>query len=244
MEAAEYRNIFASEDDHFYYIAVHDCILQLIEKYVANKTNLEILDAGCGTGWLAQAMSKYGNVRAIDAHDEALKFTRQRGIDAVKSTVESLPFAANTFDLLTSIDVIYHKLVADDLTALRQFYSVLKPGGTMVLRVPANDSLYTSHDRYVHTARRYSKPDLKAKLLAAGFEIERLSYCQFPLFFPAWLKARLDAGNSDEHSVIENHPRWLTSIVNAVLKLDTNMIVGGLDMPTGIGLVTVCKKPH
>ena len=243
METAEYRNIFSSEDDHFYYVAVHDCILKLIDKYVKQKENLEILEAGCGTGWLAKALTKYGHVSAIDAHDEALNFTRQRGIDAIKSSVEKLPFAANSFDLLTSIDVIYHKLVEDDLAALRQFYSVLKPGGTMVLRVPANDSLYTSHDRYVHTARRYSKPDLKDKLTAAGFHIERLSYCQFPLFFPAWLKARLDANNKDEHSVIENHPQWLTNIVNSVLQLDTNMIVSGTDMPTGIGLVTVCRKP-
>lgn len=243
METAEYRNIFSSEDDHFYYVAVHDCILKLINKYVKSKENLDILEAGCGTGWLAKALTKYGRVSAIDAHDEALNFTRQRGIDAIKSSVEKLPFAPNSFDLLTSIDVIYHKLVEDDLTALRQFYSVLKPGGTMVLRVPANDSLYTSHDRYVHTARRYTKPDLEAKLTAAGFNIERLTYCQFPLFFPAWLKARLDANNKDEHSVIENHPQWLTKIVNSVLQLDTNMIVSGTDMPTGIGLVTVCKKP-
>ncbi|MBS1955851.1 MAG: class I SAM-dependent methyltransferase [Cyanobacteria bacterium SZAS-4] len=244
MEVAEYDNIFANESTHFYYVAVHDCIIALIKRYAFKGSPLRILDAGCGTGFLAKKLKEFGDVEAVDMHDQAIQYARNRGLSVTKASVEKLPFAPETFDLLTSIDVIYHKFVEDDVEALRQFYSVLKPGGYLVLRVPAKPSLHSSHDHFVHTARRYERTDLRSKLKQVGFEIEVLTYCQGSLFIPAWVKARMDQQTATkQHSVIEHQSRWLNRAISAILKMENRMILAGFDIPTGIGLVTVCRKP-
>jgi SAM-dependent methyltransferase len=244
MEVAEYTNIATNEAQHFYYVAVHDLILGLIKTQVKGTMPLTILDAGCGTGSLAKELEAFGSVEAIDMHDEAIKYATARGIRVTKASIEALPFEENTFSLVTSVDVIYHKAVSDDVGALKQIYKVLKPGGSLIIRVPAEPVLHSSHDEFVHTARRYVKSELRNKLLEAGFQVDRLTYCQLPLFIPAWIKARLDRGkNTNHNSVIEHQSRWLNESIKAVLLCENSYIIAGGNLHKGIGLVAVCKKP-
>lgn len=242
MEIAEYQNIANNEAHHFYYVAVHELILSLVEGQLKDSDS-QILDAGCGTGSLAKKLEKFGEVRAVDIHDEAVRYARHRGVKVTQSSIETIPFEPSSFDLVTSVDVIYHKAVNDDVIALKQFYSVLKPGGSLVVRVPAEPSLHSSHDEVVHTARRYTKTELQKKLKAAGFKIEKITYCQSPLFIPAWVKARLDQGKVHNHnSVIDNQSKWLNELLISILKAENRFIVAGGTLPKGIGLVAVCRK--
>lgn len=242
MEVAEYQNVAANETDHFYYVAVHDLILRLVDAQ-PKPDSAQILDAGCGTGWLAKQLEQYGSVRAIDMHDEAIRFARARGVDVTQTSIEDLPFAEDTFDLATSVDVIYHRAVKDDLNALRQINRVLKPGGRLVLRVPAEPSLHSSHDEFVHTARRYRGTELKKKLMESNFKVERLSYCQSPLFFPAWVKARIDGRKAGDHnSVIEPPAPWVNQLISKILQAENDFIIAEGYVPKGIGLVAVCRK--
>ncbi|HEY9679245.1 MAG TPA: class I SAM-dependent methyltransferase [Drouetiella sp.] len=246
MDDTEYTNIAQNESNHFYYVSVHELVLGLIEQnFRSNKSQLQILDAGCGTGSLAEKMCKLGTVRAVDMHDEALRYSSSRGINVTKASVESLPFPDKEFDLVTSIDVIYHKFVNDDVAALKEFFRVLKPGGVLVLRVPADPQLFSSHDEVVQTARRYLKSELKSKLKAAGFKIQRLTYCQSPLYIPALVKAKLDRRKTDSHSsAIENESNVLNSTIRSVLAVENKCLLSGLNAPRGIGLITVSNKPR
>src|SRR3989344_2227073 len=180
MEVSEYKNIFNNENKHFFYKANHNLILNLVDKYVYG-SGLAILDAGCGTGLLSKRLSRFGKVVGLDASDEALAFAKARGVTLKKGSVENLPFKDGSFNLVVSVDVIYHNSIKSDLSAIKEFFRVLKPEGILIMRVPANKWLSLAHDRHVHTRERYQLGELNKKVLKAGFEIRRSSYINMVL---------------------------------------------------------------
>ncbi|MBI2007269.1 MAG: class I SAM-dependent methyltransferase [Candidatus Blackburnbacteria bacterium] len=244
MEIGEYRNIYENEETHFFYVGNHKIILSLIRKYFGGiPKNLKILDAGCGTGLLAKKLAKFGDVGAIDSSREAVRFSKKRGVRVLLASVNKLPFKDNFFDLVVSVDVIYHKAV-DDKGALGEFFRVLKPNGILILRVPANSWLGTLHDEHVHTRERYSKGELKNKLEDTDFIIEKLSFVNLSLA-PLALARRLweeVARPERSASAIGNPPRLLNNLLSFLLFLEARFLAIG-DLPLGIGLIAVCRKP-
>jgi ubiquinone/menaquinone biosynthesis C-methylase UbiE len=244
MDASEYQNIFKNEDDHFYYVAVHEAVQQLVREVLGDRRFVNILDAGCGTGWLASALKDFGQVDAIDMHEEAIKLSVLRGVHATRASTEDIPFPDNTFDLVTSIDVIYHQAVRDDSKALQEIFRVLKPGGWLIMRVPANKSLFSTHDKLVYTARRYTETELKQKLSDCYFQIHKTSYCQASLFLPAWVKARLEAvSNKPAQSTIDAVNPIINGALKLVLKAENKLMQAGVRFPFGIGVLAVARKP-
>lgn len=146
-----------------------------------------ILDAGCGTGfhlrWLQQNLSPARSV-GIDLSATALSFARKRDRTGrlARASITHLPFAAESFDLVTSFDVISQ--IPPDLVplALLEFHRVLQPGGCFFLRVPAAGWLRSSHDEELQTHTRFSLSVLVALLSDAGFVVSRKSYVNFFLF--------------------------------------------------------------
>ena len=108
----------------------------------------------------------------------------------VRGSVMSLPFADDSIDLVTSFDVLYHRGVNDEVAALREVRRVLKPGGRLLIRLPAYEFLRSKHDRAVHTRRRYTADTVNALLQEAGFFPERSTYVN-TLLFPIPLMQRL-----------------------------------------------------
>jgi SAM-dependent methyltransferase len=154
-----------------------------------------------------------------------------------------LPFPENSFDLVTSIDVIYHKSIKEDARALGEFNRVLARGGYLVLRVPANRWLHSKHDVHVHTRERYELPDLKHKLTKTGFKITRLTYVNFSLFPLAIAKQIFESfGESSPQSGIQKTNGALNLFLGFFLRLENFILLSGLNLPVGIGLVAVCQK--
>jgi ubiquinone/menaquinone biosynthesis C-methylase UbiE len=242
MEKPEYQNMYNAEEIHFYYVSLHKTILSLIQRYAPHKKNLKILDAGCGTGKLAKLMQKYGTVTGIDMSNEALMFAKKRGVTVKKGSVTEIPFPNNSFDIVTSIDVIVSKSV-DDRKALQEFYRVLKPGGILILRVSAIPWLKVSHDKFVHSNKRYSKQMLKEKLLKAGFQAEKLSYINMSLapigiaqhIFEKFLPP------SKDHSLINETNQFINMTATGILNAESSLL-HKTNLPFGLGLIAICRK--
>lgn len=241
MEAVEYLNIYQNEETHFYYRSVHELVLSLLRKY-SDGSPKSLLDAGCGTGHLTRQLKDFGTVEAIDISALACELSQKRGIAAQKASVTQIPFANETFDVVVSIDLLYHKQIESDRQAISEIFRVLKPGGLLILRVPALPWLRSEHDRHVHTRERYAKESLARKLAAPGFVIEKLTYIGMSLLPIALLKHLFhDHTSTQTQSGVQSLPKFLNKVLYFILSLE-NRLVHKVDFPLGIGLLAIGKK--
>lgn len=173
IAAAAYRRMFAVEDGHWWFDGMEAISARLLDGWEA-PPDPRVLDAGCGTGrnlrFLGERYGRAGTVLGLDHSAVALACCAARGFrgNLVRGSVNALPFPDHHFDLVTSFDVLMTSGV-DDRAALREFARTLRPGGALLMRVPAYDVLRGRHDREWAVARRYSRRELREKLLDAGF---------------------------------------------------------------------------
>lgn len=177
MEASEYAVMAAVEDRHWWYGGMRAIAAALLDQVYAGRSDLRVLDAGCGTGANVRFLQRYGTVTGIDLASEALELAGPRVPGKLaRASVLALPFASQSFDLVTSFEVLYHRAVPDERIALREAGRVLRPGGRLLLRLPAFEFLRGKHDRAVHGRRRYTADEVQRLLNESGFLCERISY--------------------------------------------------------------------
>lgn len=153
------------------------------------ESGCKVLDFGCGTGAGLAELGQDYRVVGLDRSELALEFCRSRGLEEIiLGDGASPPFRANFFDGIVALDIFEH-IERDDI-AFREALRILKPGGTLVLSVPAHRWLWGPHDVALMHYRRYRAAEVAAKLAAAGFQVERVTYSVF-LLFPAVVLLRL-----------------------------------------------------
>ena len=242
MEPSEYRAIYTVEDRHWWYVGMQAITEAMVETLYPGRTDLRILDAGCGTGAAVAYLSRFGAVTGCDVSSLALEFCQARGLSALgQASVMALPFAPATFDLVTSFDVLYHRAVGDYHVALRDFRRVLRPGGRVLLRLPAHDWLRGGHDTVIHTARRFTTRQVADSLRENGFAVERLSYANtllFPLALAKRLLERATPGGPPARSDIASNPAWLDTVLARPLRIEAAWLRRWA-LPIGLTVVAV-----
>ncbi|MCC6415896.1 MAG: class I SAM-dependent methyltransferase, partial [Opitutaceae bacterium] len=157
----------AVEDDMWYYRALHARVWRSLRDSGLSAT-AHILDAGCGTGGLIKRLGPLMSSwtwMGVDVHPAACVLARERvGVTIAQADLTRLPFGDEGFDAVVSADVIYH--IEDDQRALAEMGRVLRPGGLLVINVPAYRWLWSYHDAAVQSCRRYGRWELRAKLQA------------------------------------------------------------------------------
>lgn len=245
MEPAEYQMMFEVEDHHWWYVGMQRLTTSLLDQFYSQPNNLKILDAGCGTGAAALYLSAWGQVTGMDYAHLALGFCQQRGLNQLsQGTVIQLPFAAASFDLVTSFDVLCHRTVGDYRDALAQFYRVLKPGGRLFLRLPAYNALRSHYDHIVHTEHRFTAPELRQALAGAGFITEKISYANSLLFPAAAGKRLLDRIWPDQsgQSDVKPNPPWQDKLLAPILSLEAHWLTR-FSLPFGLTVLSLSRKP-
>ncbi len=239
-------------DDHWWF-ASRTWAIEALMRQVLPKTNgLSVLDVGCGAGNMIHHLSRYGQVRGLEVDPRPVREARLHGYHVEQyDATQPYPSDEATFDLITAFDVIEH--VDDDLAILREAYRALKPGGHIVITVPALMWLWSHNDEINAHKRRYTAQTLKTGLAGAGFRVKRLSYNQFFIFPAAAALILLRRGHEPEltshhldEEAYEVEMEPASPLVNIILTQVGKVEAGlmrWLSFPFGTGLVTVAQKP-
>jgi SAM-dependent methyltransferase len=245
MRPAEYEAMYRVEDTHWWYGALRDHVTRAVALEARRLGHApRLLDAGAGTGGMLARLGGMGERYGIEIALEGLGFCRQRGLERlVCGSVAKLPFAGAAFDIVLSLDVLYHQGVPDDVAGARELARVLRPGGLLVLNLPAYPSLRGAHDEAIHTARRYSRARVAHLLGEAGFTPERITHWN-TLLLPIAAASRLLSRFRRDESGSDVHPVFppLNAVLSATLRLESAWS-SRRDLPFGLSILALARQP-
>ena len=244
MNFEEYEVMYQVEDHHWWYLGMEQITCRLLERYLPRDgAPRKILDAGCGTGAVMKYLVRYGEVSGFDYSAEALRLSQKRAhMRLVQASVLEIPLASRSFDLIVSFDVICETGV-DDRQALREFARILKPGGLVMLRLPAYDWIRGKHDAATHIAHRYTRGEIAAKLKCSGLTPVRVSYANMFLFPMAAAKRLSERVFSPQQtgSDLTLDPGPLNGVLRAVLGAEAPLIIT-TGLPFGLTVAALARR--
>lgn len=244
MNPEEYRRMADLEGVQWWYVGMRRMARTLLGPMLPATAfpPRRLLDAGCGTGWNLQDLSSFGETHGIDLSPLAVITTKRRGGRVIQGNLLGLPYANASFDVVTSFDVLYHAWIQDDVQAVRELARVLKPGGLILVKVPALKILWGAHDEAVHSRHRYTRGELEALLERAGLRLVRSTYAN-SLLFPVLLSRRLLDRLLDRHgSDVALLPPLLERTFGGLLRVEAGL-VRWFNLPIGASVFAVARKP-
>jgi SAM-dependent methyltransferase len=245
VDQDEYGRMYAAEERQWWYAgmrAITDALLREPLRSLRTVGRPLLVDAGCGTGQNLRHFGGWARVQGFDLSAEAVRLCRARGVDAARASVLALPVRGACVDVVTSFDVIYHGWVPSDLAALNELVRTLRPGGLLLVRVPAFMLLWGAHDEAVHSRHRYTAPELRALFARAGLERVRVTYCNSILFPLLALRRTLDRWLRRHGSDVEFLPAPLEWLFLRFLRLEAWLIGLGLRLPVGASVMALGRK--
>jgi len=250
MRASELEKMFHLEDTYWWFVArrimVRDLLAQHLRRSGARPApRIRILDVGCGTGATLKVLAQSGAVTGLDSSRAALDYSRQRGRwQLALARGEELPIASGSLDVIVALDLLEH--IADDGAAAAEFARALRPGGLLLVTVPALSWLWSQHDEALDHLRRYQAARLRHILEQAGFHIERLSPLIFLLLAPIavlrWVQRLLPRRNAQPETAFIVPPRPVNWLLTAIVWLENQWALRW-NLPAGVSLMAVARKP-
>lgn len=242
MEAQVYERMAELDSTHWWFVARRRILKSVIGRALGNGRDRRILEIGCGTGHNLAMLSEFGRVEASELDDKARDLAAKRLGRSVEAA--ALPdlsaFPADTYDLVALLDVLEH--VEEDEASLDAIRCRLKPGGKLVVTVPANRWMWSAHDVAHHHHRRYRRDEIRRLAEKAGFEVELLSPFNtllFPLVAAARIAGRLTGRESADDAL---PPKPVNALLRTIFSLETPL-VGRVPMPFGVSLLAVLRRP-
>lgn len=238
------------EVEHWWFAARRQAVRSLVLDVNADR-NCRILEIGCSGGPLMIQLRRegYRNIVGIDCSSDAIEHCRKAGLEAQLMDAQKLTFSNASFDIITASDILEH--LEDDQAALMEWHRVLRPGGLLIIFVPAFAFLWTVHDVANRHYRRYRRKQLLQGLKIARFAIERSSYWNTFLFPPvAVIRSIKRTFRGKESSAAAGigdlfmPPRLLNAAFLAVMRLENRFFSRGVNWPFGVSVMAVARRPQ
>lgn len=226
----------------------HQARAEFIDYLLAghHKPGAPILDIGSGTGSLIPALKKHGPVTALDRSPEAVAAARADRIDIIKADIGGFPVSEGAWDSITMFDVLEH--IENDRGTLKKAAKGLKPGGALIITVPAYNWLFSFHDQFLGHCRRYNRRQIKKLLEESGLLVIESGYWNCLLFpleaafrlakkavFALGLKTDFKPENTD-------YPKLADRLLLGALRLDLKIKKIGLSLPGGLTVYAIARK--
>ncbi len=242
------------EMTHAWSVARRDVLVRLLDKYGITPTT-SVLDVGCSNGALVEQLVRIGytNLTAVDVSEKVVARCHARGLHQVQHVAGThTHFADGSFDCIVASDVLEH--IEDDSEALREWIRLLRPGGLLIIFVPAFRFIWSEHDVLAHHYRRYTRGHLVREVRQAGFQIEEQGYWNFLLFFPtvagrlvSRTRELLRAGREQnapakQDAYVELNP-VVNGLIREMMKVENRLLTRGLQYPVGVSTWAVARKP-
>lgn len=226
------------DQTHWWYVARRQILSSVIANRIRPPEAAHILEIGCGTGHNFAMLGKFGTVEGIEVDDAA----RQIASDRLGRAVGSSPLpgsdgvADGRYDLIALLDVLEH--IEDDEAALTSIRKKLKPGGRILVTVPANRWMWSAHDTVHHHFRRYNGKSLRRVISNAGLKADLVTHFNtvlFPLAATARILGRLTGRTeADDEQPAAPLNRMFTSLFGL-----ERHVAGALPMPFGVSLLAI-----
>ncbi len=230
-------------DRHWWYRGRRRIVNAVLEGLEIGQ-DAELLDAGCGSGRQLDELARYGGVHGIELNPLGVASSHKRGYDDVQvSAVEEMPFEDASFDVATCLDVIEH--TPDDVRSLAELRRVTKPGGALIVTVPAYQALWSRHDVVNRHFRRYRRKTLREAALTAGWRVEYDTHFNSLYLAPAALVrlALRTVPEAQQRSELALTPSSLDSLLELPLRAEAALIRRGASLPAGLSLLAVLRTP-
>ena len=239
-----FPRLAAIEKDHFWFRVRNKLIQWALGNYFPDANSF--FEVGCGTGFILEGIrERFPGKRLVgsDIFVDGLAFAKARlpGVEFYQMDARSIPFEGE-FDVVGAFDVLEH-LVEDD-KALTQMFNAARLGGGLLVTVPQQRYLWSASDEHAMHQRRYSCAELRRKVEAAGFQIERITSFN-SLLFPLMVLSRMQQKRDQDLQ------RWreleisppLNKTLESILKLERLLIEKGVSFPVGGSLLLIGRRP-
>ena len=245
MSPDAYSEMAQIQDQHWWFVARREILRNEIAHLNLPK-DAAILEVGSGTGANLSLLSEFGQVLALEMSAKAIELASARAdFDATRVKTrqgrcpEDLNSLSEQFDLICLFDVLEH--IEDDKLSLIRLKTLLKPGGTLMLTVPAYPWMWGPHDVHLHHKRRYSKARLSADCARAGLTVKRSSYFNtllFPLAVVARFVERLTGKKSSAASQIPQ--QTINTFLTSIFSFE-RILLNRMTFPFGLSLFAMAQ---
>jgi 2-polyprenyl-3-methyl-5-hydroxy-6-metoxy-1,4-benzoquinol methylase len=243
MDRSVYDNMAKLDEQHWWYVARRDVLDRLIRRRIQLPRDARILEIGCGTGHNIPMLRQFGEVDAIEIDAAARDMASQRlGKPVMASPLPALEGVEDgAYDMVAILDVLEH--IEADRDALTGIAAKLKPGGRILITVPAHPWMWSAHDEVNHHKRRYTRRTLKAVIGAAGLRLDMLRWFNsllFPVAAGARLAGRLVGKKGGDDTL---PPKPVNFLFGKIFALERHAI-GRLPMTPGVSLAAIVSVPE
>lgn len=247
MNPAEFANIARAEEKFWWYRGMRQIMFRLLDPLVTAHRFHRVLEAGCGTGHFAKILARrYAlPIVAIDLGWDGLRHAKALGMESLaQADIAALPFSADAFDLVLSMDVIVHFPRGEEDGAMRELARVLCPGGVMAIRVSAFDALRSRHSEFAYEKQRFTRRRLRELAGRHGIRVLRCTYANALLAPVALAKFRVwePLFNRPAASGVQPVTPWLDNLLYLPLACESRWIGAGFNFPAGQSLILLGEK--